>query len=216
VSAIVGIRDLLVRRDGKVVLQIEALTVERGQVTALVGPNAAGKTTLLLVLARLLKPERGDIWFDGKPVGSQGEVAYRRRIGLVMQDALLLDRSVFDNVSLGLRFRHLPKHEIHRRVDEWLSRLRIEHLRERPALKLSGGEAQRVALARAFVLEPELLLLDEPFRSLDEATRRDLLKDLKDLLPQGPTSTIFSSHTAEDLHELAQAEIVLRGGRLGF
>jgi tungstate transport system ATP-binding protein len=178
------------------------------------GPNGAGKTTLLLVLARLLKLERGKIQFGGQALESIPDLAYRRRIGMVMQDSLLLNRSVFDNVATGLRFRHLSKNEVTRRVDEWLERLGISHLRQRPAVQLSGGEARRVALARAFVLQPELLLLDEPFSALDRTSRYKLQGDLKNILAGAKTTTVFSTHSETDVQKLADRKIELDGGKL--
>lgn len=213
-SALVEIRNLKIRRQQGIVLEVARLDIERGRVTALVGPNGAGKTTLLLALARLLKAESGEIRFDGRPLETIPALEYRRRIGLVMQDALLLGRSVFDNVALGLRFRRLPGPETCRRVDEWLERLGVSSLRNRKATQLSGGEAQRVALARALVLQPDLLLMDEPFKSLDEASHSRLLADLKSLLPQTNTTTLFATHSAKDVCALADEKITLQGGKL--
>lgn len=214
-SALIAIHDLRVQHVKTTVLEIKHLEIERGRVTALVGPNGAGKTTLLLTLARLLKLTDGVILFDGQPLESISKLDYRRRIGMVMQDSLLLDCSVFDNVALGLRFRGISGPETSRRVDEWLGRLNISTLRTRKATQLSGGEAQRVALARALVLQPTLLLLDEPFRSLDEAAHTGLLADLKTLLPQTHTTTVFATHSTKDVRELADEKIALKSGQLG-
>jgi tungstate transport system ATP-binding protein len=211
---LIEIRGLLVRREKRVALEIERLTIEKGRVLAVAGPNGAGKSTLLLALARLLKPERGEIIFDGLPLERIPELDYRRRIGLVMQDSLLLNRSVFDNVALGLRFRRLPKDEVTRRVDEWLERLGISHLRGRPGLQLSGGEARRVALARAFALQPDLLLLDEPFSALDRASRHKLQDDLKSILSGAKMTVVFSTHSETDVQKLADRKIELNGGKL--
>jgi tungstate transport system ATP-binding protein len=208
------IRDLLVRREKRIVLEIAHLAIDKGEILAVAGPNGSGKSTLLLTLARLLKPEHGEILFTGQPVTSHGDLAYRRRIGLVMQDALLLNLSVFDNVATGLRFRHLSREEITRRVDEWLERLGIAQLRSRPALQISGGETRRVALARAFVLHPDLLLLDEPFSVLDRASRHRLQEDLRSILAVAGITTIFSTHSELDVQKLADRKIELDGGRL--
>jgi tungstate transport system ATP-binding protein len=211
---LIEIRDLLVRREKRVVLEIERLDIKRGETLAVIGPNGAGKSTLLLVLARLLKAERGEVRFKGQVITPRGDLAYRRRIGLVMQDALLLNRSVFDNVATGLRFRHLTKDEIAHRVDEWLERLGITHLRQRPAMQISGGESRRVALARAFVLQPDLLLLDEPFSALDRTSRHKLQEDLKSILAGADMTVVFSTHSETDVQKLAERKIELEGGRL--
>ncbi len=213
-SELIEIRDLLVRRSGRPVLEIDHLKIENGKVSALVGPNGSGKSTLLLVLANLLKPERGEILFAGQPLDRIKRLGYRRRIGLVMQEALMLDMSVTQNITIGLRFRGLPHHVIASRVDEWLERLNITHLKNRSASKLSGGEAQRVALARAFVLQPELLLLDEPFGALDKKTRPELIRDLKTLLSGMRTTTLFSTHEDREVNALADSKIELLNGKI--
>ena len=212
--SLLEIRDLRIVRDRRSVLHIENLAVESGQVLAVVGPNGAGKTSLLLALARLLKPEQGEIRFNGQPTAALRDVDYRRRIGLVLQEPLLLDGSVFDNVAAGLRFRHLPRGEITFRVETWLERLGITELRNRPAIRLSGGEAQRVSLARAFAIHPQLLLLDEPFSSLDSPTRARLLDDLQTLLAETFTTTILVTHDLREAARLASRMAILLDGKL--
>lgn len=213
-NEIVGINDLVVRREKRVVLDIERLSIEKGKVLAVVGPNGAGKTTLLLVMARLLNPECGEIRFGGQSLEKISDLDYRRHTGLVMQDSLLLNRTVFDNVAIGLRFRHVPNKEVTRRVEEWLECLGISHLRHRSAPQLSSGEARRVSLARALALRPELLLLDEPFSALDRASRQKLQEDLKDILAEAKTTTVFSTHSETDVLKLADWKIELDGGKL--
>ena len=213
-TRLLEINHLRVVRDRRQVLDLQHLAIETNQVIALVGPNGAGKSTLLLVLAGLLKPQEGRITFNGRMVEPHKDRSFRRRIGLVMQDPLLLDRSVQDNVGIGLRFRGVGGQEIRRRVDEWMERLSIAALRERPACKLSGGEAQRVALARALVLRPELVLLDEPFNSLDKKARADLIQDLKSLLPGTGAATLFSTHDEREMELLAEEKIELMEGKV--
>ncbi len=208
------IRALAVKRGGRVVLKVDSLSVEKGEVLAIVGPNGAGKSTLLLTLARLLKPERGEILFNGIPVSAESDLAYRRRLALVLQDPLLFDTSVYENVASGLRFRGLPKNEIQPRVEAWLERLGIAHLAKRRANELSGGEGQRVSLARALVLEPELLLLDESFGALDPPTRTRLLDDLGQILPTSGTTTIFITHNLSESRQLVGRLAVIMAGRL--
>jgi tungstate transport system ATP-binding protein len=213
-TPLVEIRDLRVVRSRRLVLEVGKLDIEKGEVLALVGPNGAGKTTLLLVLARLLKPERGKILVNGHSIHSMPDLEYRRRVGLVFQEPLLLATSVFENIAIGLRFRHLPLPEIESRVQDWGSRMGIQPLMRRKASTLSGGEAQRVALARAFVLQPDLLLLDEPFGSLDKNTRQDLIHDLKTLLPASGATTLFSTHDEREVNTLAGRSLELLEGRI--
>jgi tungstate transport system ATP-binding protein len=211
--AFLDIQNLHVIRDRRLVLELDTLALEKGEIIALTGPNGAGKSTLLLVLAGLIRSQNGQIFRNGQAVDPFRDREYRRRIGLVMQEPLLLDMPVYDNVAIGLRFRNVPGAERRQRVGEWLERLNILHLMKRPASKLSGGEAQRVALARAFVLQPELLLLDEPFSSLDKKTRADLIRDLRNLLPETKATTLFSTHDDREVALLAQQRIELVDGK---
>jgi tungstate transport system ATP-binding protein len=213
-TPLVEIHDLLVKRGEHPALQLDHLAIQTGEVLAVVGPNGAGKSTLLLTLARLLKPERGEIRFNGQPASAESDTLYRRRVALVMQDPLLFDTSVFENVASGLKFRGIPKDEIRRKVPLWLERLGVGHLAKRRAGQLSGGEAQRVSLARALVLEPQLLLLDEPFSALDPPTRSRLLEDLGVLLNETATTTVFVTHDLPEAAQLAGRMAVIIGNRL--
>jgi len=213
-KALVEIHDLLVLRGNHPALQLDHMEVLEGEVLAVVGPNGAGKSTLLLTLARLLKPQQGEILFDGQPASGLSDTAYRRRIALVMQDPLLFDTSVFENVASGLKFRRMPKDEIKRKVSFWLERLGVGHLSKRRAGQLSGGEAQRVSLARALALEPELLLLDEPFSALDPPTRADILDDLGPLLIETSTTTVFVTHDLQEAAQLSGRMAVVISNRL--
>lgn len=213
-KALVEIQDLLVRRGEHPALQLERLAIQNGEVLAVVGPNGAGKSTLLLTLARLLKPERGEIRFNGIQSSAESDTDYRRRIALVMQDPLLFDMTVFENVASGLKFRGVHKDEIRSKVPLWLERLGVGHLTKRRANQLSGGEAQRVSLARALILEPKLLLLDEPFSALDPPTRSRLLDDLGTLLKETSTTTVFVTHDLPEAAQLAARIAVIIGNRL--
>jgi len=213
-TALVEIRDLLVKRGEQSALQIEHLAIQKGEVLAVVGPNGAGKSTLLLTLARLLKPEQGEVVFNGQQASLESDMVYRRRIALVMQDPLLFDACVFDNVASGLRFRGVSKDEIRHKAPLWLERLGVGHLSKRRAGQLSGGEAQRVSLARALILEPQLLLLDEPFSALDPPTRSRLLDDLGGLLKETAITTVFVTHDLPEAAQLAGRMAVIIGNRM--
>jgi len=162
-GALLEIHDLAVQRRGEMVLTLDHLAIEPGEVLALIGPNGAGKSTLLLAISQLIKAQRGEFIFEGEPVKPQQAHAFRQHIALVLQEPLLLDASVYDNVAAGLKFRRISKEKIQRRVAPWLERLGVAHLRDRSARQVSGGESQRISLARALVLEPTMLLLDEPY-----------------------------------------------------
>lgn len=181
--------------------------------TGLLGPNGAGKSTLLLVLAGLLKPKQGEIRYKGQLLDPYRRRDYRRRVGLVMQEPLLLDMSVLDNITIGLRFRNTPRAKRNQSAEQWMQRFNISHLSNRRAVHLSGGEAQRVALARALIFQPELLMLDEPFSSLDKETRLQLLQDFKALLPKTGATVLFSTHDDREVTLLGEQKIELENGR---
>lgn len=210
----IQIRDVLIERNGRPVLQIDSLDIQRGETLTVVGPNGAGKSTLLLALARLLKPSLGDIIYDGKSLKQWDELEYRRRISFVFQSPLLMDMTVEQNVALGLKFRGTSKEETHERVGKWMKQLGVDALSKRQASQLSGGEAQRVSLARAFVLEPELLLLDEPFAALDPPTHARLLDDLSALLKEDHRTAVFVTHNLREATKLSQRMAVIVGGML--
>jgi len=210
----IEIRNLLIQRNGRDALKIDSLEIHRGETLAVVGPNGSGKSTLLLALARLLKPASGEVVFDGKSLSRLDDLEYRRKISFVFQDPLLLDMTVEQNIALGLKFRKTPKEEVHPRVWKWIKHLGIESLAKRRAGQLSGGEAQRVSLARAFVLEPELLLLDEPFSSLDPPTRAKMLEDLSALLAEDHRTAVFVTHNLNEAAKLSHRIAVIVGGML--
>jgi tungstate transport system ATP-binding protein len=165
-------------------------------------------------LARLLKLSRGEIRYGGKSLKQLDELEYRRKISFVFQAPLLMDMTVEQNIALGLKFRGTPKAETHARVGEWMRQLGVDSLAKRRASQLSGGEAQRVSLARAFVLEPELLLLDEPFSALDPPTRAKLIQDLYDLLAGTHRTAVFVTHNLSEAAKLSHRIAVIIGGVL--
>ena len=212
--AMIQVHDLLIRRNGQDALRVEALALERSETLSLVGPNGAGKTTLLLALARLLKPARGEITYEGRPLTQWNDLEYRRKISFVFQAPLLMDMTVEQNIALGLKFRGMQKREMQARVEQWMRQLSIESLSRRRAGQLSGGEAQRVSLARAFVLEPELLLLDEPFAALDPPAHAKLLEDLSGILVREHRTAVFVTHNLNEAARLGDRIAVIVDGAL--
>ncbi len=208
-----SLRDVTVYRGGRLVLAVEALHLLSGEVLAVLGPNGAGKSTLLSVMALLERPDQGQVLFEGQPVAGNALV-YRRRMAVVFQEALLLDASVGENVGTGLRLRGVGRIERQRRVKRWLRRFGIEGRAHRSARKLSGGEAHRVALARAFALEPEVLLLDEPFSALDQPTREALLEELASVLGETGVSTLLVTHDRQEALRLGHRLAVIIDGRI--
>jgi tungstate transport system ATP-binding protein len=206
-------RDITVRRGRRTVLEVDRLDLHAGEVLAIIGPNGAGKTTLLLQLGLLERPDAGEVLFDGRP--SRGhELKLRRRMAAVFQEPLLLDRTVAANVETGLRLRGVPRAERRARVTRWLDRFGIGVLAGRSSRTLSGGEAQRASLARAFALEPEVLLLDEPFSALDQATRETITDQLAAVLAETHLTTVVVTHDRDEASRLGDRVAVLIGGRI--
>lgn len=208
-------RNLEVERGGAVLLRVPSLLVREGEILSLIGPNGAGKTTLLQTLSYLLKPFRGEILFKGNKVDSNHSVlGFRRGLAMVFQEPLLFDTTVFKNVASGLRIRGIERDEIRNRTTDELERFGIVHLKDRSAKTLSGGEAQRTSLARAFALRPEILLLDEPFSSLDPPTRESLLDDLDRILRQTRTTALFATHDRMEALRLSDRIAVMNKGNI--
>ncbi len=208
----ISINNLIVQRNGRNVLKIDSLEIKRGETLAVIGPNGAGKSTFLLALADLIKPVQGEILFNERSIKAWGELEYRRRIAFVFQDPLLMDMSVQDNIALGLKFRGVKNYQ--EPVIKWSKAMGVDSLLKRRAGQLSGGEAQRVSLARAFVLDPELLLMDEPFSAVDPQTRAQLLKDLSKVLAQDHRTTIFVTHNLKEAAQFGDRVAVMFDGEL--
>ncbi|MHB1007322.1 MAG: ABC transporter ATP-binding protein [Chloroflexota bacterium] len=211
----IAVRDVLVTREGRATLSVANLEVLKGETLGIIGPNGAGKSTLLRVLALLQRPERGEVDFAGERVNLYANLLpYRRRLAIVFQDPLLMNSSVYSNVAVGLGFRGVPGREAEARVGHWLERLGVARLHDRAARTLSGGEAQRVSLARALVLEPEVLLLDEPFSALDAPTRTSLIDDLGRILAESPVTTVYVTHDRGEAIALSDRLAVMVAGEV--
>jgi tungstate transport system ATP-binding protein len=195
-------------------LSIPAFDIHAGEVLAVIGPNGSGKSSLLRILGLLEAPSEGEVRVHGRRVDAAHSVSERRRMAAVFQEPWLADMTVADNVALGLGFRGVPPTEAAARVDRWLERLGIAQLRERSARWLSGGEAQRVALARALVVEPEVLLLDEPFSNLDAPTRAALVPEVGAILRADRVTTVLVTHDRNEALALADRVAVLIDGRV--
>jgi tungstate transport system ATP-binding protein len=209
--AVLEATGLAVSRGEREVVRVDRLLIEEGETLALLGPNGAGKTTLVLALAALL-PASGELRFRGQPV--RDAVAYRRRVAVVFQRPLLLDRSVLDNAALGLALRGVGRAERETRAAEALARIGVGHLARRPAWALSGGEAQRVSIARSLAVRPELLFLDEPFAGLDAPTRESAIADLASAVREERVTTVLVTHDRDEALSLADRVAVMIGGRL--
>ncbi len=190
-----------------------SLTVETGEFVTLLGPSGCGKTTTLRLIAGFLRPTAGVVWIGDTVVNEWPP--HRREIGLVFQNyALFPHMTVLDNVAFGLRMRHVPESERRRRAEETLALVRLDGLAARYPRQLSGGQQQRVALARALVIRPALLLLDEPFGSLDKQLREHMQVELRTLQRQLGVPTLFVTHDQEEALMLSDRIAVMNQGRI--
>jgi ABC-type sulfate/molybdate transport systems ATPase subunit len=194
---------------GARVLDIDALEFPAGQTTAVLGPNGAGKSTLVRVASGLRVADAGQVLLDGRVAAP---AARRAVTAAVLQRPLLGRGSARRNAELGLRFGGVPRAAARRRAAVWLDRLGVAHVADRPARSLSGGEAQRISLARSLVLEPRLLVLDEPFAPLDATARGALLDELRTLLAATGTTTLLVTHDPGEAAALASHVAVLGAG----
>jgi len=197
------------------ILQDINLSIDRGEVFALIGPTGAGKTTLLRIMDLLEVPSAGEIYFDGKYVPRSGRqrFAIRRRMSFIHQKPHVFNLSVCDNVACGLRWRREKKNKVVGKVGRILEMVGLKGYENRNARTLSGGEAQRVALARSLVLEPDLLLLDEPTANLDPVSAEKIEQLISQVARQGNTTMIMATHDMAQGQLLAdRIGVLLEGG----
>ncbi len=202
---------------GGAVLDHVDMSVAKGEFVALLGPSGSGKTTLLRIIAGLEQADAGAVVIAGSEMG--GVAPNRRGIGFVFQSyALFRHMSVAANIGFGLRVRpratRPPRVEIARRVAELLDLIQLPDVGGRRPDQLSGGQRQRVALARALAIEPQVLLLDEPFGALDTQVRKDLRRWLRGLHDRLGMTTLFVTHDQNEAMELADRVAVMQSGRL--
>jgi sulfate/thiosulfate transport system ATP-binding protein len=190
-----------------------SIDVPDGSLTALLGPSGSGKSTLLRAIAGLEKLDAGRVLIRGEDVSARP--AQKREVGFVFQHyAAFKHMSVFGNVAFGLRIRKRSKDQIEHRVHELLALVQLEGLADRLPSQLSGGQRQRMALARALAVEPQVLLLDEPFGALDAKVRKDLRAWLRRLHDETGVTTIFVTHDQEEAMDVAEQLVVMNEGRV--
>ncbi len=196
------------------VLEVEQMVIHRGEILALVGPSGAGKSTLLRLLNFLEPPSQEKIFFHGSAFSAGEEISLelRRRVTTVFQSPMLLNRSVQSNVNFGLQLRNVRNTE--KQVHEALAKVGLNALANQKARTLSGGEAQRVALARAMVLQPEVLLLDEPTANLDPYNVGLIEKIILDLNREQHTTIVLVTHNVFQARRLAHRAAFLLDGKV--
>jgi thiamine transport system ATP-binding protein len=204
-----AITDVTVHFDDQAVLDRMSLELDGGEVVSLVGPSGVGKSTLLRVIAGLLRPDAGSVVLDGRDITELP--THQRNIGLMFQNEQLFPHlSVAGNVGFGLRMQHQPRAAIETRVAELLQLVGLDGFGDRRIDRLSGGESKRVALARALAPKPAVLLLDEPLTGLDRELHDRLAVDLSALLRTTGTTALLVTHDAEEAALIADRTVTMR------
>jgi molybdopterin-binding protein len=213
VTPVLAAEGLVRTYDGRRVVDVERLAIGPGEVVAVLGPNGAGKSTLFRLLLLLESPDAGRVLLDGEPVNGRDDGA-RRRLAGVFQHPHLFSGTVGENLEFGLRASRVPRTEWGKRLERVTVELGIGDLRTADVQRLSGGEAQRVALARGLVLEPDVLLLDEPTAGLDVTVRRRFREELGRVIRERSQSALLITHDAADAFDLADRVAVMEDGRI--
>jgi thiamine transport system ATP-binding protein len=205
-GADVRVESVDVSFDGTQVLTAASLTIDAGEVVALLGPSGSGKSTLLRVIAGIVRPERGRIEIGG--VDMISTPTHRRGVGMVFQDNQLFPhRSVADNIGFGLKMAGVARSERATRVCEWLDRVGLSGFEARHVTELSGGEAKRVALARTLAPRPRVVLLDEPLTGLDRELHDQLVTELSTLLHDVGSTALLVTHDVDEARSMADRTV---------
>lgn len=195
------------------VLKDVNIEIEQGKFYTLLGPSGSGKTTILRAIAGFLDVSEGEVLFDGKRINDVP--ANQRKVNTVFQDyALFPHLNVFDNVAFGLRLHRMSKETIKTKVTDALKIVRLQGYADREISELSGGQQQRVAIARAIVLEPQVLLLDEPLSALDAKLRKDMQYELRELQERLGITFLFVTHDQEEALALSDEIFVMNDGQV--
>ena len=209
----VTIEGVVKRFEGHAAVAGVSLTVESGELFTLLGPSGCGKTTLLRVLAGFYQQDEGNVRFGDQLVNDVP--AHKRNTGMVFQNyAVFPHMTVFENVAYGLKARKVGGQELQRRVTEALEMVKMANLRDRMPAQLSGGQQQRVALARALVIQPQLLLMDEPLSNLDAKLRIEMRTEIRRLQRQYGITTIYVTHDQEEALSISDRIAVMNNGRV--
>ncbi len=179
--------------------------IKKANITAIVGPNGSGKTSLLNILSFMIHPHSGSLHYDGEPLSANNIATFKRTVGYIQQNPYLLLGTAFKNIELGLKLRHIDKATRIKKVFDVMQLLGIAALSNRDARTLSGGEAQKVAIGQVLVLAPEVLILDEPFTHLDKKSIYELEQLILKLKDDFGKTIVFTTHNQYQAQHLADA-----------
>ncbi len=188
------------------------LDIPEGSLVTLLGPSGCGKTTLLRMVAGLESPTEGDIYIKGNRINDVP--IHKRNLGMIFQNyALFPHKTIFDNVAFGLKYRNIPKDKIKEKVSRALEMVRLPGVENRMPSQLSGGQQQRIALARAIVIEPDVLLMDEPLSALDENLREEMRMEIDNIQRMLGVTSIFVTHDQREALSMSDKIVVMEGGK---
>lgn len=211
--SLVELRNVSKRYENVPALDKINLEIKRGEILAIIGNSGAGKTTLLRILAMLEKQSEGEYYYDGVEVKGN-EDSFRKKITMVFQKPVMFNTSVYNNIAYGLRLRGYSGDEIKKRVENALRLVKLEGYEKYNAKKLSGGEQQRVAIARALVIDPELLVMDEPTANLDPSNVVIIERAIKEIVENNGTTVVLATHNLFQAKRLSDRTAHLFNGRL--
>ena len=203
----------IMKRFGKVVaVEKMDFAIEEGSLVTLLGPSGCGKTTLLRMVAGLEEPTEGDIFIKGVRINDTP--IHKRNLGMIFQNyALFPHKTIFENVAFGLKYRDVPKQDVKQKVTRALEMVRLPGVENRMPSQLSGGQQQRIAMARAIVIEPDVLLMDEPLSALDENLREEMRREVDNLQQMLGVTTIFVTHDQREALSMSDKILVMKDGR---
>ena len=212
-SPTVQLRGVNKRFDKVVAVEKMDLDIEEGSLVTLLGPSGCGKTTILRMIAGLETPSEGDIYIKGQRVNDIP--IHKRNLGMIFQNyALFPHKTIFDNVAFGLKYRDVPKEQIKGKVTQALEMVRLPGVEKRMPSQLSGGQQQRIAMARAIVIEPVVLLMDEPLSALDANLREEMRREIDNLQQMIGVTTVFVTHDQREALSMSDKIVVMKDGLL--
>ena len=210
---LIDLKNITVSFDGEKILDDLSLYIRDGEFVTLLGSSGCGKTTTLRIIAGFIDPDEGQVFFDGEDMS--GVPPYKREVNTIFQRyALFPHYNVFENIAYGLRVRKTPEPVIREKVEKMLKMVGLQGFEKRSVTKLSGGQQQRVAIARALILEPKVLLLDEPLAALDLKLRKDMQIELKNIQKQLGITFIYVTHDQEEALSMSDTVVVMNKGKI--
>jgi len=212
--ALIRLRDIVKKYGDILALDHVNLRIDKRESMAILGPNGAGKTTLLKIIGGIEEPTSGEIYYNDLKMGGGYSTFIRQRCTMVFQKTIVFSTTVYKNVAYGLKIRGVPENEIKAKIHEALKLVKLDGYEKRDAKKLSGGEQQRVSLARALVLEPEILLLDEPTANLDPMTTSIIEEAIRYINKETEATIVIATHNLFQAGNITRKVALMLSGKI--